>query len=231
MNKINCDIIQDLLPLYVDDVCSQASKQMIEVHLDNCNICKEKVQELKKDNISIHLTEEKNELFKKLAASVRLRKTCLILICIITAFVMIIFGNKVYERMVWSTDEVVGYDKVNVLDVCQLSDGRIAFHTIVEDGYRVNGASWHEEYLYPQISLERGKIKFKNVDDKKWMETFTFNNCYWVFSSEKGKISYIDENGNEKIIWQKGDTIPKASEDFDEKLINRKNGFVKNEFE
>ena len=30
--KISCDIIRDLLPLYKDNVCSDASKDMVEEH-------------------------------------------------------------------------------------------------------------------------------------------------------------------------------------------------------
>ena len=33
MSKISCDIIQDMLPLYYDEVCSADSRKMIEEHL------------------------------------------------------------------------------------------------------------------------------------------------------------------------------------------------------
>ena len=32
MSKISCDIIQDMLPLYYDEVCSADSRKMIEEH-------------------------------------------------------------------------------------------------------------------------------------------------------------------------------------------------------
>ena len=34
--KISCDMIQDLLPLYHDGVCSEESKKIIEEHLQIC---------------------------------------------------------------------------------------------------------------------------------------------------------------------------------------------------
>lgn len=40
MNK-QCDIVQDLLPLYVDDACSEASAEMIKEHMETCETCKE----------------------------------------------------------------------------------------------------------------------------------------------------------------------------------------------
>ena len=33
MKKINCNIIRDILPLYLDDVVSDETKQMVEEHL------------------------------------------------------------------------------------------------------------------------------------------------------------------------------------------------------
>ena len=33
---MNCDIIQDLLPLYHDGVCSAASQAAVEDHLASC---------------------------------------------------------------------------------------------------------------------------------------------------------------------------------------------------
>ena len=38
MNK-NCEIVQDLLPLYIDDVCSETSREMIREHLSGCPDC------------------------------------------------------------------------------------------------------------------------------------------------------------------------------------------------
>ncbi len=39
MSKISCDIIKDLLPLYIDGVCSSDSIDVIEEHLKDCPIC------------------------------------------------------------------------------------------------------------------------------------------------------------------------------------------------
>ena len=36
MEKINCNVIQDILPLYIDDVVSDDTKELVEEHLQNC---------------------------------------------------------------------------------------------------------------------------------------------------------------------------------------------------
>ena len=38
--KWNCDLIQDLLPLYAEDLCSAASRQAVEAHLRECESCR-----------------------------------------------------------------------------------------------------------------------------------------------------------------------------------------------
>ena len=47
MNKIPCEIIQDLLPLYVDNVCSANSRLYIEEHLATCEECRDYLASLK----------------------------------------------------------------------------------------------------------------------------------------------------------------------------------------
>lgn len=37
--KYKCEMIRDLLPLYVDHVCSQASADAVEEHIRECNAC------------------------------------------------------------------------------------------------------------------------------------------------------------------------------------------------
>ena len=41
VNKMDCDIIRDLLPLYIDEICSVSTKKNVEEHLEQCNECRE----------------------------------------------------------------------------------------------------------------------------------------------------------------------------------------------
>lgn len=36
---MNCNVIRDLLPLYVDDCCTQESSNLVQEHLDSCKSC------------------------------------------------------------------------------------------------------------------------------------------------------------------------------------------------
>ena len=45
----NCDVVTDLLPLYLDDVCSESSRKCVEDHIQECEKCRNLLQELKTD--------------------------------------------------------------------------------------------------------------------------------------------------------------------------------------
>lgn len=45
--KISCKVIEDLLPLYVDECCSEDTKQLLEKHLLQCETCKERLEKLR----------------------------------------------------------------------------------------------------------------------------------------------------------------------------------------
>lgn len=48
MNNPNCNIVKDLLPLYIDDVLSQESKEFVEQHIKECAGCRAELDLLKK---------------------------------------------------------------------------------------------------------------------------------------------------------------------------------------
>ena len=45
--KNKCDIVRDLLPLYADDSCSDATTKAIEAHLVTCHGCRDYLKEIK----------------------------------------------------------------------------------------------------------------------------------------------------------------------------------------
>lgn len=66
MEKINCNVIQDILPLYIEDAVSEDTKELVEEHLQNCEICQRVYHETKADlendmKISAQTKESSNE--------------------------------------------------------------------------------------------------------------------------------------------------------------------------
>ncbi len=96
--KKNCNIIKDLLPLYVDDICSEESKKIVEEHLETCNNCKKYLKELK-FNIKETKINDVNA-FKKFAKMINfklIKKIISITFLILMIIIGLLFFNFHHE--------------------------------------------------------------------------------------------------------------------------------------
>jgi len=71
--KMDCDVVQDLLPLYQDGACSEGSKKMIEKHLQGCVACQSVADCLQNLEVDDKLVTEKNDVLQKFAKKERKR--------------------------------------------------------------------------------------------------------------------------------------------------------------
>ena len=49
--KISCDVIRDLLPLYVEDMLSNDSKNIVDEHIEQCESCRDELKKLSGDEV------------------------------------------------------------------------------------------------------------------------------------------------------------------------------------
>ena len=71
--KTDCSIVRDLLPLYADDVCSDASRQIVDEHLKECAECASELKRLRASEIENGLQNERNEVIRYQAKRFRNR--------------------------------------------------------------------------------------------------------------------------------------------------------------
>ena len=65
MSNKECDIVQDLLPLYYDNACSEESRRFVEKHLPGCNDCQKMYNELKENNVDEVLAKESRGVLER----------------------------------------------------------------------------------------------------------------------------------------------------------------------
>lgn len=65
----SCDVIQDLIPLYEDNCCSEYSRKLVEEHLKECKYCEKKYQQYMKE-LPENVDSEKIEA-KKIRQGIR----------------------------------------------------------------------------------------------------------------------------------------------------------------
>lgn len=81
--KITCNIIEDLLPLYVDDMVSEDSRKLVEEHLKECPACGKMQEEMmrenclsagRKDGNSAQINKTEAEPLKKIRRRIRKKR-------------------------------------------------------------------------------------------------------------------------------------------------------------
>ena len=79
MEKINCNVIQDILTLYIDDSVSDDTKALVEEHLQNCEGCRRLYNELTEDMmVPVEIKDDNKEVkelqnFKRFLLRKRIR--------------------------------------------------------------------------------------------------------------------------------------------------------------
>ena len=84
---MKCELIQDLLPLYHDECCSDESVRVVEEHLETCPACRAVLQDIKTS-----LAYKPMTILPKLELSRHWRASSLQLLLFVLAFGMIFMG-------------------------------------------------------------------------------------------------------------------------------------------
>lgn len=84
-----CEIVQDLLPLYVDGACSEASTEMIKEHLDSCSSCREIYQRLCSHTNEDILQKEKGSVVARHEKKVKRKKTLAIISAVVLTLILV----------------------------------------------------------------------------------------------------------------------------------------------
>ncbi|MDQ0272892.1 zf-HC2 domain-containing protein [Cytobacillus purgationiresistens] len=108
MKEIKCTIIQDVLPLYIDEVVSQDTKEMVDEHLQHCDKCQMEYESMKK-NLYIPV-ENKVSLFNKVSKKWRKKKIMISMVSILaTAIILMGAFSYVfyYETVIPYSDNLV----------------------------------------------------------------------------------------------------------------------------
>ena len=65
--KLPCNIVQDLMPLYEDHLCSQATREAVEEHLRECEVCSQQhnlIQSIAEPEVMVESKKERKAMAK-----------------------------------------------------------------------------------------------------------------------------------------------------------------------
>ena len=102
----SCEIIGDLLPLYLDEVCSPASKALVEEHLCQCSGCSTLLQSLKKEEQQEKLIQSqtarivKRHRQKEFSGAIKAVSKRFLILVLVCLGVLLLFGaTSLYATM------------------------------------------------------------------------------------------------------------------------------------
>lgn len=186
-NRLECEIVQDLLPLYVDELTSEKTNQAIEEHIAVCASCKASLEAMRSPEDGAPNFEEKQEIDFLKKTKKKTRRTVLgsvvaavAIICVILFVRFYLVGSPLYGEAVACKVDVSG-STLNVSGA------------VVDSGLGVSDVIYSEENGVVTISFKATLASPFNTGD---------------FQSEYMAAENITQvRIGERIIWDQGKTI------------------------
>ncbi|MBR3024697.1 MAG: zf-HC2 domain-containing protein [Oscillospiraceae bacterium] len=172
---MKCSIIQDLLPIYCDDLTSNDSREEIEKHLAECETCREVYENMKTKEINITVPDKDIRPLKKVNKRNRFKIVGVALAAVVFWFGVFIFvfwgivpiksekahytidaHEEVRTSYQSNEDESETDEKKSTVKSLRLDftteSNSCRFNNIIEDYNGKNGMHEHL-YIYPKLRL------------------------------------------------------------------------------
>ncbi|MGX1265820.1 hypothetical protein RKD55_003624 [Rossellomorea marisflavi] len=216
MREVPCRVIEDLLPLYHDDVCSEESRALVEGHLSQCEACRNELQRMRAGlPVEEKVTVDRNSddrVMKGIASSWKKGKkrsfwkgtvlSVLLIGSILLAYVGLFNWHVVS----------VGTEKADISMVSQ-HDDMIFYHLNVDDGYSISSIVYKMDNsgnLY--VTAKRPVIKRKSEPPFELENHSDLVNLseQQEFRGQKVKAIYFGTQNDRKQIWKEGMELPET---------------------
>ncbi|MGG1218858.1 zf-HC2 domain-containing protein [Priestia endophytica] len=223
MRKISCDIVKDILPLYYDNVCSSDTKKIVEEHLSECDSCKDELNRIQVDIIipkeAIEKNREDSNAIKNISSFWKRSKAkSFITGAIITAILFLLIFVGYIGLFNWNIISV-STDVVKITNVSELTDGRIAYHVELTDGYALNTIKFDMDkngnfYLTPLRPVIKKKVQSLNGFENNY-DFFDIKSQELNRDGAEIKALYFGTPKDNILIWKRGMNLPKASQEIE----------------
>lgn len=90
-NRMNCEVVKDLIPLYSEGLCSDTSRAAVKEHIAGCESCRKLLELSVKQEEAPHVPSEKN-VFKKLSRRLKMNLAVMISLGVVLLAVLGVVG-------------------------------------------------------------------------------------------------------------------------------------------
>ncbi|HEY8362800.1 MAG TPA: zf-HC2 domain-containing protein [Tissierellaceae bacterium] len=151
--KVTCNIVKDLLPLYVENLTSEDTRKIVEEHIENCQDCRRELESMK--NYKEIPIDTNMEPFKKIEKKLFKNKVETI---VFTALLVLIFSIIALAYL--TAPEYLPYSS-SIVSLKEYEDGKIVI-TFSEEvaGYDIN--KYEDSYSLTAWNTALNKYVLKN---------------------------------------------------------------------
>ena len=216
MKKNECNIVRDLMPLVLDRVASDESREMVEEHITACGECRKQYEDMKAEMPEETRTEfeEDQAQFISAVRKVKRQKRKRRIIALVTAavicFLAVVCGGLLYDRLRMRDDQPIPVAEYELI-LSRLKDGRTAMTFRSDKSY--SSLAYSE-----RMEMEDGqKIMYEYMSTSMIHETYQEPMAADFGALEMdGSLQEIRRGTPEDYVtvWKRGDTIPDASEEM-----------------
>lgn len=164
MEKITCNVIKDLLPLYIDNVLSEDSSKLVKDHINTCESCRAYYDEMSDDSIPMATknAETDKAALKYIKRKLATKRVCTILVTSLTVFLLAIgvYYLLFCKQRYMSYEETGLYVKENHL---YAKDSYYCFYSYQDDSNK--NLYIYLSTTYNQSHNKSGKDTYKEIFD------------------------------------------------------------------
>ncbi len=150
MNK-QCEIVQDLLPLYVDSACSSSSAEMIREHLESCPECKRIYENLCSTTSEEALKAEMTGVVAKHERKIKKNRLLTVVVSVVLTIILVFTAISLLPPSIdYGSSEIYSKNDMNA-----------AIALIEEEFYSWEGCKLYSIY-YTDDSLCQRELDYVN---------------------------------------------------------------------
>lgn len=222
MKRNECNVVRDLMPLMLDRVASEDSREIVETHIASCEECRKQYDAMKADLPEKTRTEfeEEQKQFTDALKAVKKKKLRrrirLIALAALACMAAVLIGLFAYDALFWKMTVPVD-NQYYSLSMCVTRNGQ---YVITADASRLD--------FNTMTASEDTFVDGRDIVYIRFMAAPIHTPASAGIGTEKWDIMIMQNDGEEQVdeirqgtpgnyitIWKKGDPVPAASEEME----------------
>lgn len=198
MCKVSCQVVQDLLVLYDDDVCSEESSRLIEEHIKDCDVCGGIYSRMKKEIPEIEVPQEVRQSEEGLFLMKKMRRrlsTHSLAVTLIIAGVILL--GLLLKILLTETIFYIQPDEIKITEMYELESGNI-YCTLESERPFINAYS--NSFLMGSRAFEN---RICNLEDDSRTSAVAFGYTLWdYYVTSRSDNAAVKPHTKQSLLFQ-----------------------------